>query len=159
MLLFDKPTTILQPLCELLDNWHIDEDLGEHQPVYEQFGGILLLVMTIVYRYNLSPTDLGTQSNGFVSKWLLNGTLSSDINNLSPEQKKYLDVWIKNLFNSEGGGLGDEPMSACPPQEFYLLVPTLFQQIVLALSTHHLDEESLKGGLECKSANSQCDLY
>jgi len=39
-------------------------------------------------------------------------------------------------------------MSSCPPQDFYLLVPTLFHHIVLACSTNNLSEEGLKGGLE-----------
>lgn len=39
-------------------------------------------------------------------------------------------------------------MSSCPPQDFYLLVPSLFHHIVLACSTNNLNEESLKGGLE-----------
>ena len=41
-------------------------------------------------------------------------------------------------------------MSSCPPQDFYLLVATLVQNIVLALGSGYLNEESLKTGLECK---------
>lgn len=151
MLLFEKPSAILQPLCELLDNWHHDEDLGEYQPVYEEFGGILLLVMAFVYRYNLSAADLGIQSNdSFVAKYLIKGTLGRTMDQLSDSEKSHLDVWIRGLFNAEGGGLGDEPMSQCPPQDFYMLVPTLFHHIVLACSTNHLNDEGLKGGLECE---------
>merc|ERR1712098_356075 len=35
-----------------------------------------------------------------------------------------------------------------PPQDFYLLVPTLFHEIVLGCSTKNLSEDALKGGLE-----------
>lgn len=151
MLLFDKPTTILQPICELLDRWQYDEDQGEYQPVYEEFGSILLLLLAFVHRYNLSTIDLGLQSNdSFVGKLLVRGAISRSMDELSEQEKNYLDGWIRGLFNAEGGGLGDEPMSQCPPQNFYLLVPTLFHQIVMASSTGYLTDESLKGGFECE---------
>ncbi|KAB8300368.1 hypothetical protein EYC80_000551 [Monilinia laxa] len=150
MLLFNKPTSFLQPICELLDNWRYDEDQGEYQPVYEEFGSILLLVVSFTHRYNLSTVDLGIKNPGesFVAKLLAQGHLSRALEPLSQQDQNHLDGWIRGLFEPEGGGLGDELMSSCPPQEFYLLVPTLFHYIVLALSTETLSEESLKGGLE-----------
>jgi mediator of RNA polymerase II transcription subunit 5 len=154
ILLFDKPTTILGPICELLDGWRYEEDQGEYQPVYEEFGSILLLVLAFVNRYNLSTVDLGLHNqNSFIGKILVRGANSYSMDELSEQEKNHLDGWIRGLFNSvEGGGLGDEPMSNCPPQDFYLLVPTLFHQVVLACSTGHLSDEALKGGLECESS-------
>jgi mediator of RNA polymerase II transcription subunit 5 len=149
MLLFDKPTSILQPICDLLDNWRYDEDQGEYQPVYEEFGSILLLVLSFTYRYNLSPTDLGIRTqDSFVLKLLNQGHLSRAMEDLTDQEQKHLDGWIRGLFDNESGGLGDELMSSCPPQDFYLLVPTLFHHIVLACSTKNLSDDSLKGGLE-----------
>lgn len=152
MLLFEKPTAILQPICELLDGWRYEEDQGEYQPVYEEFGSILLLVLAFVYRYNLSTVDLGLHDNqSFIGKLLIRGALSRSLDELSEQEKGQLDGWIRGLFNfADGGGLGDEPMTNCPPQDFYLLVPTLFHQLVLACRTGYLTDEGLKGGLECK---------
>ena len=149
MLLFDKPLTILQPICDLLNNWRYDEDQGEYQPVYEEFGSILLLLLSFTHRYNLSTVDLGIRSpDSFVAKLLGQGHLSRATDDLSELEQSHLDGWIKGLFDNESGGLGDELMSACPPQDFYLLVPTLFHHIVLACSTNNLSDEGLKGGLE-----------
>ncbi|TDZ22610.1 Mediator of RNA polymerase II transcription subunit 5 [Colletotrichum orbiculare MAFF 240422] len=149
MMLFEKPATVLHPLCDLLDSWKYDEDQGEYQPVYEEFGSILLLVMAFAYRYNLSPSDLGiTSPDSFVSRLLGQGHQSKPFDELTDQEKAHLNGWIHGLFDSEAGGLGDELMSSCPPQDFYLLVSTLFQHIVLAFSTGHLSEESLKGGVE-----------
>lgn len=151
MLLFEKPATILRPICELLDGWRYDEDQGEYQPVYEEFGCILLLIMVFVHRYNLTIVDLGIPaSDSFIAKFLVKGTLCRPMEELSELEKNQLDGWIKGLFNAEGGALGDEIMAGCPPQDFYLLVPTLFRQIVLACSTGQLHDETLRGGLECK---------
>ncbi|KAG0648230.1 Mediator of RNA polymerase II transcription subunit 5 [Hyphodiscus hymeniophilus] len=149
MLLFGKPITILQPICDLLDNWHYDEDQGEYQPVYEEFGSILLLVLCFTHRYNLTPVDLGLRSSSsFISKLLNQGHLSRAMEPLTEQEQSHLDGWIRGLFDNESGGLGDELMSACPPQDFYLLVPTLFHHIVLACSTNNLTDDALKGGLE-----------
>lgn len=150
MLLFDKPATILQPIVDLLDNWRYDEDQGEYQPVYEEFGSILLLVLSFTYRYNLSHLDLGIRTqDSFILKLLTqDGWLSKTTDELTSVEQKHLDGWIRGLFDAESGGLGDELMSSCPPQDFYLLIPTLFQHIVLAYSTKNLSDDGLKGGLE-----------
>lgn len=155
LLIFDKPLTILPPICQLLDAWRYDDDQGEYQPVYEEFGSILLLVLAFVYRYDLSATELGVQTpDSFIAKLLVRGSTTRLLDDLSSLESSQLDGWIKGLFNAEGGGLGDEPMALCPPQDFYLLVPTLFSQIVLASQHGHLTDDVLRGGLECKLPSS-----
>src|SRR5690349_9446794 len=128
LLLFDKPQKILHPLCELLDNWAgYKEDQGEYQPVYEELGSILILLLAFAYRYNLSPADLGVRSpDSFVGKLLAGGNLCRPLEELSEQEKSHLNGWIHGLFDNEAGGLGDELMASCPPQDFYLLIPTLF---------------------------------
>ncbi|RYP66395.1 hypothetical protein DL771_007804 [Monosporascus sp. 5C6A] len=149
MLLFERPITILHPLCELLDNWKYEEDQGEYQPVYEEFGSVMLLLLAFVYRYNLSPLDLGIRfPDSFVAKLLHNGQLGRSLDELTDQERGHLDGWIHGLFDTGAGGLGDELMSSCPPQDFYLLVATLCQNIVLAFGTSYLSEDSLKTGLE-----------
>jgi mediator of RNA polymerase II transcription subunit 5 len=152
ILLFEKPMTILSPLCELLDNWRYDEDQGEYQPVYEEFGSVLLLLLAFVYRYSLPLTDLGVRSpDSFVAKLLSKGHQSRPMEDLNEQETAHLNGWIRGLFDSEAGSLGDDLMSSCPPQDFYLLVPTLFHQVVLAFGEGCLTEEMIKGGIECES--------
>lgn len=151
MLLFAKPTAILQPICDLLDNWRYEEDQNEYQPVYEEFGSVLLLLLAFAYRYGLTPSDLGIRSReSFVAKLLIQGHLSRSPDELTEQENGHLTGWIQGLFDTETGGLGDELMSSCPPQDFYLLIPTLFHNISLAFSAGVLSEETLKGGLECE---------
>lgn len=151
LLLFDKTTSILSPLCDLLDNWRYENDEGEYQPVYEEFGSILLLLLAFVYRYNLSAPDLGLRTpDSFVAKLLSRGQLSRPLDELNDQEKNQLNGWIHGLFDADGAGLADELLSSCPPQNLYLLVPTLFHHIVLAFSTGYLTEDSLKTGIECK---------
>ncbi|OJJ03737.1 hypothetical protein ASPVEDRAFT_43233 [Aspergillus versicolor CBS 583.65] len=147
MLLFRSPKQILQPLCALLDAWHWDEDQGESQPVYDEFGSILLLVLTFKYRYDLRPFDLGiTSNNSFILKLIERGSSSLKLDELNEKQNKNLGEWIAALFIAEG--ISEETMSACSPQEFYMLVSTLFRQSLGACEAGKLEFDTLKGGFE-----------
>ncbi|KAE8348360.1 mediator of RNA polymerase II transcription subunit 5 [Aspergillus coremiiformis] len=147
ILFFRSAKHVLQPLCTLLDSWHWDEDQGESQPVYDEFGSILLLVLTFKYRYDLRPYDLGILSNdSFILKLLDRGSCSQKLDDLSDKQNKNLGAWITALFIAEG--ISEETMSSCSPQEFYLLVTTLFNQSLAACEAGKLEFDTLKGGFE-----------
>ena len=149
MLLFRTTKQILQPLCALLDSWRWDEEQSENQPVYDEFGGILLLVLAFKYRYDLGVSDLGISTHdSFVMKLLDRGATSQKLNELSEKQNMDLGAWIGALFIAEG--ISEETMSSCSPQEFYLLVATLFDQSLGACESDRMDFDTLKGGLECK---------
>lgn len=152
IMLFRSPRQVLQPLCTLLDSWRWDEDQGENQPVYDEFGSILLLVLAFKHRYDLSSFDLGVNSNdSFVLKLLDRGSCSYKVDDLNDKQSKDLGAWIGALFIAEG--ISEETMSACSPQEFYLLVATLFDQSLGACEVGKLEFETLKGGFECEFYN------
>ncbi|KAL4927229.1 putative RNA polymerase II mediator complex subunit Nut1 [Aspergillus undulatus] len=147
MLLFRSPKQILQPLVALIDAWHWDEDQAESQPVYDEFGSILLLILTFKYRYDLRPFDLGISSNNsFIIKLLERGSSSQKLDELSEKQNKNLGEWIAALFIAEG--ISNETMSSCSPQEFYMLVSTLFAQSLGACEAGKLEFDTLKGGFE-----------
>lgn len=120
--------------------------------MYDEFGAILLLVLTVVHRYDLTYYELGLSSDSFVSRYLERGHHNIPLSELTPDQDKQLGQWLKGLFSPDSGdGVSDDLMSSCQPQEFYLLVPTLFQQIVLGCSSDQLSLDAVKSGLECKS--------
>ncbi|KAG6031713.1 hypothetical protein E4U19_007962 [Claviceps sp. Clav32 group G5] len=149
LLLFEKVSAILQPLCQLLDNWHYEEDQGEYQPIYEEFGSILLLILAFSYRYNLTAPDMGIMSpDSSVAKILTSAHVSRERDDLSDQEKGYVTGWIKGLFSSDSGGLGDDLMSSCTPHDFHSLVATIFQNIVVAYAHGYLKDEALRGGIE-----------
>ena len=121
---------------------------GEYQPVYDEFASIFLLVLAYVYRYDLSYHDLGISRDSFVAKYLAQGHKSIPAEDLSEEQTKQLSTWIKGLFNPDS--ITDEVLSCCQPQQFYMLVPTLFSQIIMACSTGLLDRDAIKTPIECE---------
>ncbi|CAM1508468.1 Fc.00g053160.m01.CDS01 [Cosmosporella sp. VM-42] len=149
LLLFEKLPNILEPLCQLLDNWRYEEDQGEYQPVYEEFGAILLLVLAFAYRYNLTAVEIGIQSpDSCIARVLGRGHIGRQHDELTEQENGHINGWIHGLFDTEAGGLGDDLMSSCPPQDFYLLVAPLFQNIVVAYTHGYLNDETLKSGVE-----------
>jgi mediator of RNA polymerase II transcription subunit 5 len=160
---FTSPISILQPLCQLLDGWRYEDDqgmsitqskkhlltyTGEYQPVYDEFASIFLLVLAFVYRYSLSPTDMGIPRDSFVSQYMMHGHKRFSMEELSDEQSKHLESWAKGLFGPDG--ITEEVTGSCRPQQFYMLVPTLFSQTLLACSQGHLVMDTVKNNLECK---------
>jgi len=105
------------------------------------------LILAFVYRYDLTYHDINISSSSFVAELLERGHISLTPSELSEDQSKHLSGWLRGLFDSES--MSDETMSSCRPQEFYLLVPTLFSQTVQACSADVLGFEAVKNGLEC----------
>ncbi len=147
IILFASPNHLLQPLCNTLDKWQDHEDQGEYQPVYDEFGSILLFVVLVQHRFGMCPDELGVEgSDSFVLKYFKYGCVSRPIDDLSDHESQLLGGWIKGLFETEG--ISDELMSMCKPQEFHLLVSTLFEQSLKACQANVLALETLRGAFE-----------
>ncbi|KAF2142643.1 uncharacterized protein K452DRAFT_318229 [Aplosporella prunicola CBS 121167] len=146
MLQYTSPISILQPICQLLDTWKNEEDQGEYQPVYDEFGALLLLVLAFVHRHDLQTYELGLEEGSFVAQLLERGHVSLLPSEMTEEQNKHFSGWIHGLYDPEG--ISDELLSSCQPQDFYLLVPTLFHQTIYAISEDVLSLDTVKGGLE-----------
>lgn len=122
----------------------------EYQPIYDEFSAILILVLAFVYRYELTYHDLGIGHDSFVAQLLERGHRSIALNDLTEEQGKHLGGWLRGLFDADKEGLSNDVFASCRPQDFYLIVPTLFSQTVMACSGEVLSLDSVKGGLECE---------
>ncbi|KAF2399114.1 Med5-domain-containing protein [Trichodelitschia bisporula] len=143
---FTSPPSILQPLCHVLDTWRYEEDQVEFQPVYDEFASVFLLVLTFIYRYDFTPTELGINPSSFVAIFLINGDRAFQVDELSQEQAKHLTSWTRGLF--EPGPLPDDVTGSCRPQQFYQIVPTLFAQAVVAYAEGVIDTKAMDSGLE-----------
>ena len=114
--------------------------------MYDEFASVFLLVLAFVSRFDLSPSELGLGKESFVSKYLSEGHHNTLLEQLTEDQSRNLESWTKGLFDPDG--ITDEVMSTCRPQQFYLLVPTLFSQTVSACSAEVLPLDTVKVGLE-----------
>ena len=110
--------------------------------------------MAFVYRYDLTYHDIGISHDSFVARLIEKGHHSMLPGEMTEEQDKHLGSWLKGLFDSDREGLSNDVFASCRPQDFYLIVPTLFRQIVLACSDEILSFETVKSGLECEAPDS-----
>ena|SRR2546423_4475202 len=121
---------------------------GESQPVYDEFGGILLLILTFKHRLNLTAVELGARDpSSFVRRLLESNSASQNVDELDEASSKHLGDWISALFIAEQ--LSDELTSSCSPQEYYSLVPALCNQSLEACESGKLSLDNLKSGFEC----------
>ena len=145
--LFTRPNALVRPLCHVLDNWQDHEDQGEYQPVYDEFGGILLFIAVVKSRYALGPDELDIDKpDSFLLDYFRRGFVSKPLDDLTEHEDQLLSSWIKGLYETEG--ISDELMSKCKPKEFHLLVATLFDQSLKACQANVLALETLRGGFE-----------
>ncbi|KAF1820084.1 Med5-domain-containing protein [Dissoconium aciculare CBS 342.82] len=149
---YTQPSTLLLPLCAVLNEWIHDQDQSEFTPSYEEFAAILLFTLAAIHRFDLKESDLGLLPSTFVASLTDETAFGHAGPGLSDEQKNYLGKWIESLFaldeSGEASGIPDEVMRFCSPTAFYTLVPTLFEQSVLACRTGALSMKTLQGGLE-----------
>jgi len=125
--------------------------LGESQPVYEEFGAILLLVLAVINRYELAPSEIGISSpTSFIRQLLELEATEEGIDDLDELRTKHLGDWIAALFVADS--LSDELTSSCSPHDFYRLVPTLLHQSLKACDGGKLSFETLKSGFDCRLA-------
>jgi hypothetical protein len=142
--LFLRPVYWVAPACTLLDEWRWDEIHGESQPLYDEFGSILLLIITTQRKLRYTRADLDIK--GFVLRYMDTEGVDRPLEQLQENTQKHLAEWINAFYVAEG--LNDELTTNCSPHEFYTLVPTLVQQSLLAHHAGKLTLDALKGGLE-----------
>lgn len=152
IMLFTQPGMILMPLCTLLNEWVHDQEQTEFTPSYEEFASILLFSLVMIHRYDLDISEIGVLPDSFISGLLGDISTSRPLSELTPDQNSQLHKWIEGLFavdeHGETSGISDDVMRQCSPQAFYQLVPTLFEQSVLASRSNALPMKTFKGGLE-----------
>jgi mediator of RNA polymerase II transcription subunit 5 len=106
--------------------------------------------MAFANRYELTYQDIGIGHSTFIAQLLERGHHSMAPDELTAEQDKYLSNWLKGLYDADKEGLSNDVFASCRPQDFYLIVPTLFRQTVSTCSMGVFSFETVKGGLECK---------
>ncbi|CAF9933893.1 MAG: mediator complex subunit [Heterodermia speciosa] len=148
LLLFTSIHELLNPLCETLDSWQMHEDQGEHQPVYDEFGSVLLFVSLVQYRFDLRRYELSASpSESFMVQYTAEAATAKALEDISEKESKLLGAWIRGLFN-ENEGINDELMATSSPSDFHMIVATLLDQSLKACQAGFLAMSTLKDGLE-----------
>ena len=119
---------------------------GENQPVYDEFGSILLLVITIFHCFQLDVHEYMQETSSFTARYLRSAHVGQPIKHLDEQQSKSLGAWVRGLFETEG--ISDELMSLSSPQAFHLGIATLFDQSFQACQTRILSLQTVRGGFD-----------
>ncbi|KAJ9601871.1 mediator complex subunit [Cladophialophora chaetospira] len=148
---FISQAIILHNYCQSKETQYLKElanaIVREAQPVYDEFGAILLLILVTKSRLGLSDSELGIRKkDGFLSEYLKHENHEQSLDDLSEEKRSHLGNWINALYLAEG--LSDELFSNCSPHDFYLLIPTLLRQSLAAYQQGKLTHDLLKAGLD-----------
>lgn len=141
VLLHLNNSTLLKPICQILDAWNSSDEYGAGQAM-ELYGGILLATKTFIHRHALQKTvsnfNFGTAS-ALVASSSVSGS-AYPLQALSPEDRKLVSSWITALFGSEG--IEDDLIRATAPRTMLLLAPTIVHQSVTAMENGIIDQES-----------------
>lgn len=109
-----------------------------------------MLVMAFILRFELSHHDIGLADGTFIAQFIAKGHHSMTPEEMTSDQEKYLGNCLKGLYDADKEGLSNDVFASCRPQDFYLIVPTLFSQTVMACSHGVFSFDAVKGGLECE---------
>lgn len=102
-------------------------------------------------RYNLSPSDLEVAADDTsLSPLIERRSEPLDVTTFSRDQGLYFAAWIKALFDDKT--IGDGVLGSCPVGAFYKLIPTIFQQTVIACQANAVDIKTLKSAMDCKTS-------
>lgn len=81
-------------------------------------------------------------------RYIKNASMARSPDDLTEHEDVLLRGWIRGLFEAEG--INDDLMSMCSPNEFHLLVATLFDQSLKACHAELLAPETLESGFGCE---------
>lgn len=149
LLLHVSPKQLFGPLAKLVDDWQHDEDEINFQEIYTDFGCILLTLVLAHERFGLLPSvhlDCHQREGSFFQSLIGQKGINEGLDELSSQRRELLGGWISALFDA--GGISDDLMRVSSVKDLYTLVPAIFRQAVVALSTKIIDFEVLRGGLE-----------
>ncbi|KAI5289519.1 mediator complex subunit, partial [Ascosphaera acerosa] len=148
VLLFVGPRTFIPSLVNLIDSWSSQPE-GSKRQSYGEFSNILLMVLAIRHRADLSARDLGIGTPNSFTAWVLaHGHLSRPLEDVSKDDVGYIGSWIRALFVSDG--VSDDDIS-CSPQAYYRLLPMVVSQSVNACGRNRIAPDTLKAGFESES--------
>ncbi|KAG0052636.1 mediator complex subunit [Gryganskiella cystojenkinii] len=151
--LLRSPSAILVPLEGFVNNLqqYEDDDIDTCNSKLEGLGEVLILVMTIVRRYELAgclDLILGDK-NGFCCQWLHRTSAripTTAINSVTPEMQALMRRWILALFDSMG--ISDDLIQTSKPQMLLGIAPSIFEQSLAACQAGVLDLTTMSSGLD-----------
>ncbi|KAF9979047.1 mediator complex subunit [Actinomortierella ambigua] len=151
--LLRSPAHVLTPLEHFVNNLEHSEgyDIDTCNANLETFGIVLILILTIIQRYELAGhlDSLLEDKQGFCYLWLhrMSSTIPSvSLTSMSLEMQGLMRRWISALYDNMG--ISDDLIQSSKPQMLLEISPALFEQSLAACQADVIDASTLNGGLD-----------
>ncbi|KAI8599783.1 mediator complex subunit Med5-domain-containing protein [Dissophora ornata] len=151
--LLRSPSSILVPLESFVNNLQQNEedDIDTCNSNLEGFGIVLILIMTIIRRYELSGCldSVLKEKHGFCYLWLHRTSATipvTSIMSMNADMQALMGRWITALFDSMG--ISDDLIQTSKPQMLLEISPSIFEQSLAACQAGVIDPTTLNSGLD-----------
>ncbi|KAG0086838.1 mediator complex subunit [Podila epicladia] len=151
--LLRSPSALLTPLENYVNSLQQNEedDIDTCNSNLEGFGIVLILIMTIVRRYELAGCleTVLKDRHGFCYLWLLRTSSTippMSLPAMSAEMHALMGRWISALFDSMG--ISDDLIQTSKPQMLLEIAPSVFEQSLAACHAGVIDSTTLNSGLD-----------
>ncbi|KAF9090189.1 mediator complex subunit [Mortierella sp. AD031] len=151
--LMRKLSSILVPLESFINNLqqNEDDDIDTCNSNLEGFGDVLILIMTIIRRYELAECldSVLKEKQGFCYMWLHHTSATiptASISSMTADMQGLMGRWISALFDSMG--ISDDLIQTSKPQMLLEISPSIFEQSLAACQAGVIDATTLNSGLD-----------
>ncbi|KAG0311540.1 mediator complex subunit [Linnemannia gamsii] len=153
VLLMRSPSSLLIPLESFVNNLqqNEDDDIDTCNSNLEGFGDVLILIMTIVRRYELAECldSVLKEKQGFCYMWLHHTSATipaASMSSMTADMQGLMGRWISALFDSMG--ISDDLIQTSKPQMLLEISPSIFEQSLAACQAGVIDTTTLNSGLD-----------
>ncbi|KAG0375112.1 mediator complex subunit [Mortierella sp. AD032] len=153
ILLMRSPSMLLVPLESFIDNLqqNEDDDIDTCNSNLEGFGDVLILIMTVIRRYELAECldSVLKEKQGFCYLWLHHTSATiptASMSSMTADMQGLMGRWITALFDSMG--ISDDLIQTSKPQMLLEISPSIFEQSLAACQAGVIDATTLNGGLD-----------
>ncbi|KAG0275256.1 mediator complex subunit [Linnemannia exigua] len=153
VLLMRPPSMLLVPLESFINNLqqNEDDDIDTCNSNLEGFGDVLILIMTIIRRYELAECldSVLNEKQGFCYLWLHHTSATiptASMSSMTADMQGLMGRWITALFDSMG--ISDDLIQTSKPQMLLEISPSIFEQSLAACQAGVIDATTLNGGLD-----------
>ncbi|KAG0289617.1 mediator complex subunit [Linnemannia gamsii] len=153
VLLMRPPSSLLVPLESFVNNLqqNEDDDIDTCNSNLEGFGDVLILIMTIIRRYELAECldSVLKEKQGFCYLWLHHTSATiptASMSSMTADMHGLMGRWISALFDSMG--ISDDLIQTSKPQMLLEISPSIFEQSLAACQAGVIDATTLNSGLD-----------
>ncbi|KAF9181941.1 mediator complex subunit [Haplosporangium sp. Z 11] len=151
--LLREPSALLVPLENFVNKLqqNEDDDIDTCNTKLEGFGIVLILIMTVIRRYELAGCldTILCDKNGFCYLWLhrTSATIPAiAMSSMTSDMQALMGRWITALFDSMG--ISDNLIQTSKPQMLLEIAPSIFEQSLAACQGGVIDSTTLNSGLD-----------